>query len=69
YGLFKTNHKRIADYPALSRYLERLLAEPAFAKNTKPVHIKAGYYSIKALNPPGIVPKGPALPWFKYLTN
>ena len=25
-------------------------------------HIKAGYYSIKALNPNGIVPKGPDLP-------
>lgn len=25
-------------------------------------HIKAGYYSVKALNPNGIVPKGPDLP-------
>jgi glutathionyl-hydroquinone reductase len=26
-------------------------------------HIKRGYYSIKALNPTGIVPKGPDLEW------
>jgi glutathionyl-hydroquinone reductase len=27
-------------------------------------HIKRGYYSIKALNPNGIVPLGPDLQWF-----
>lgn len=26
-------------------------------------HIKRGYYSIKALNPTGIVPAGPELAW------
>jgi hypothetical protein len=26
-------------------------------------HIKRGYYSIKALNPGRIVPRGPALDW------
>jgi glutathionyl-hydroquinone reductase len=26
-------------------------------------HIKRGYYSIKALNPNGIVPVGPELSW------
>jgi putative glutathione S-transferase len=26
-------------------------------------HIKRGYYSIKALNPNGIVPLGPRLDW------
>ena len=65
YGLFKTNLKRIADYPALSAYLDRLMQIPAFRQNTYPDHIKTGYYSVKALNPAGIVPKGPDLKWFK----
>lgn len=67
HGLFKTNTKSIADFSALSAYLERLLKFDAFAKNTRVDHIKAGYYSIKALNPSGIVPQGPELKWFKYL--
>ncbi|MFM2480532.1 glutathione S-transferase family protein [Celerinatantimonas sp. YJH-8] len=67
HGLFKTNKKRISDYPNLSRYLVDLLQIPAFAENTNVTHIKQGYYSIKALNPPQIVPKGPALDWLQYL--
>ncbi|CAG8999169.1 MAG: Glutathionyl-hydroquinone reductase PcpF [Candidatus Celerinatantimonas neptuna] len=67
YGIFKTNKKRISDYCNLSRYLDSLLQIEAFAKNTNIKHIKAGYYSIKALNPNQIAPKGPELDWFKYL--
>ncbi len=67
HGLFKTNIKAISDYPALSAYLERLLKVEAFAKNTRVDHIKAGYYSVKVLNPSGIVPQGPDMDWFKYL--
>ncbi|WP_286239120.1 glutathione S-transferase family protein [Neptuniibacter halophilus] len=67
YGLFKTNLHQIGNYPSVSAYLERLLQIPAFAKNTRIDHIKAGYYSIKALNPNGIVPAGPQLPWFRWL--
>ena len=66
YGLFKTNKRHIADYPALSAYLDRLLQISAFRDNTNIDHIKAGYYSVKALNPNGIVPEGPELPWFKW---
>lgn len=69
HGLFKTNVKSISDYSGLSAYLERLLKIDAFAKNTRVDHIKAGYYSIKALNPSQIVPKGPQLDWFKYLSK
>ena len=68
HGLFKTNVKTLADFTALSDYLERLLKIKAFAENTRIDHIKAGYYSIKALNPTGIIPQGPYLDWFKYLT-
>ncbi len=68
YGLFKTNRQRISDYPNLTAYIKRLLLVPAFSENTKIDHIKAGYFSIKALNPTGIVPKGPELDWFIYLS-
>lgn len=67
HGLFKTNIKAISDYPALSAYLDRLLKIEAFAKNTRVDHIKAGYYSVSALNPSGITPQGPYMDWFKYL--
>lgn len=60
HGLFKANLRRIADYPALSAYQARLLENPAFRGTVNIGHIKRGYYSIKALNPSGIVPLGPA---------
>ncbi|MBF9031598.1 glutathione S-transferase family protein [Rhodobacterales bacterium HKCCE3408] len=60
HGLFRTNLRRIADYPALSRYLETMLTLPGVADTVSIDHIKTGYYSIKALNPPQIIPRGPA---------
>ena len=59
FGLFKCNLRRIADYPALSRYQARILAIPGVRDTVSIDHIKRGYYSIKALNPTGIVPVGP----------
>ena len=53
--------RRIADYPNLSAHLERMLAVPGMAGTVNIDHIKRGYYSIKSLNPTGIVPLGPAL--------
>ena len=67
FSLFKTNRQRISDYLNISRYLDRLLQIPAFADNTSVSHIKSGYYSIKALNPSGIVPAGPHLNWCRYI--
>lgn len=61
YGLFKCNLKPLSAYPAVYDYLARLLDMPAFAASVRPNHIKAGYYSIKALNPGGIIPGGPQL--------
>ncbi|WP_374643146.1 glutathione S-transferase family protein [Tabrizicola sp.] len=60
HGLFKTNLRRIADYPRLQAHMERILRLPGVAETVNLDHIKAGYYSIKALNPSGIVPAGPA---------
>jgi putative glutathione S-transferase len=63
YGLFRANLRRLADYPRLSAYPERTLAVPGVRETVNLDHIKRGYYSIKALNPNGIVPTGPELAW------
>ena len=60
HGLFKCNLKRVADYPALAAYVTRILDMPGIRETVDIEHIKRGYYSIKALNPTGIVPLGPA---------
>lgn len=59
HGLFKCNLRQLRDFPALSDYLQRLLAIPGVRETVSIDHIKQGYYSIKALNPNGIVPAGP----------
>ena len=61
HGLFKCNLRRLIDYPNLTAYLQRMLAIPGVSKTVNIDHIKQGYYSIKALNPIGIVPLGPEL--------
>jgi putative glutathione S-transferase len=61
-GIFKCNLRRIADYPALSAYLLRILAIPGVRETVDIDHIKRGYYSLLALNPNGIVPLGPEIP-------
>lgn len=60
YGLFKCNRDRIKDMPRLHRYMMGILNQPEVAETVNLTHIKAGYYSVKALNPTGIVPVGPA---------
>jgi glutathionyl-hydroquinone reductase len=46
--IFKTYRKRIADYPQLSRCMERVLRLPGVVETVNLDHIKAVYYSIKA---------------------
>jgi len=69
HGLFKCNLRRIADYPNLSAYLLRMLEFPGIRDTVNLTHIKQGYYSIKALNPNGIVPLGPDLPGLDPVTR
>ena len=59
HGLFKCNLRRLADYPLLQAYTARVLALKGVRETVDIDHIKAGYYSIRALNPSGIVPLGP----------
>lgn len=63
HGLFKCNLRRLADYPHLTAYTARVHRLPGIAETVNIDHIKRGYYSIKALNPTGIVPLGPRLDW------
>ncbi|MDQ1158677.1 putative glutathione S-transferase [Sphingomonas sp. SORGH_AS 950] len=64
HGHFKCNVRRVQDYPALEGLLERMLAIPAIAETVHLDHIKTHYYaSHLELNPTGIVPAGPDLPW------
>ncbi len=60
-GLFKTNRRQIADYPKLQQFLKTVLNIPGIRDTVRIDHIKAGYYSIKSLNPNGLVPTGPDL--------
>lgn len=63
YGLFKTNLKHLHDYPRIGDYMARILALPGIRETVNIDHIKAGYYSIKELNPSGIIPAGPLALW------
>jgi putative glutathione S-transferase len=59
HGAFKTNWRRVADYPALCAYTKRLYEHPQIHPTVNFDHIRRGYYSVKAINPTQIVPKGP----------
>jgi len=59
HGLFKCNRNTLKSMRHLHSYMHRILAIKGIRETVKIDHIKAGYYSIKALNPTGIVPIGP----------
>ncbi len=64
YGHFKCNLRRLADYPALWEYTRTLCRVPGIAETVNLTHIKRHYYlSHPWLDPTGIVPAGPALPF------
>ena len=61
---FKTNLRRLADYPNLWGYARDLYQQPAFGSTTDFSHIKRHYYTTHPhLNPRRIVPAGPVLDW------
>lgn len=62
YGLFKCDRNLIREMPNLYAYMQRIYNLDGISRTVNIEHIKAGYYSIKALNPNGIVPIG-ASPW------
>lgn len=63
HGAFKCNLQRALDYPHLQTYLKRVCLLPSMAATVSIDPIKQGYCAIITLNPNGIVPAGPCLPW------
>jgi len=61
-GHFKTNSKRLADYPNLWAYTRELYQQPGVAATVDMHHIKHHYYrSHESINPTRIVPRGPTI--------
>jgi putative glutathione S-transferase len=61
-GHFKTNLRRIADYPNLWAYTRELYQVPGVQSTINMHHIKQHYYgSHESINPTHIVPMGPAI--------
>jgi len=58
FSLFKCNKRRIADYPNLSNYMRELYQVPGVAATVTPRYYVINYWSIKLVNPTGIIPKG-----------
>lgn len=61
-GHFKTNKRRIVDYPNLWAYTRELYQKPGVAGTVNMDHIKTHYYmSHPSINPNRIVPRGPEI--------
>jgi glutathionyl-hydroquinone reductase len=58
FSLFKCNKRRIADYPNLLNYMRELYLLPGVAATVKPRYYVINYWSIKKVNPSGIIPNG-----------
>jgi len=61
---FKTNLKRVAEYPSLLAFLRACYALPAVKQSTNITHFKMHYFtSHPSINPNGIIPgsNGPSL--------
>ncbi len=62
YNHFKTNKKRLRDYPNLWAYTLELYQVPGVGDTVNMEHIKYHYFaSHRSINPTGIVPKGPEI--------
>ncbi|MDH5356456.1 MAG: glutathione S-transferase family protein [Gammaproteobacteria bacterium] len=62
YNHFKTNKKRLIEYPSLWAYTRELYQVPGVAETVNMDHIKYHYFaSHRSINPTGIVPKGPEI--------
>jgi putative glutathione S-transferase len=62
YNHFKTNKKRLMDYPNLWAYTRELYQVPSVAETVNMDHIKHHYFaSHSSINPTGVVPKGPEI--------
>lgn len=63
-GHFKTNLRRIVDYPNLWAYTRELYQHPGVAETVNFDHIKRHYYvTHPQINPTRVVPMGPIIDW------
>ena len=61
---FKCNLRRLVDYPNLWPYTRDLYQTAGFGDTTNFDHIRRHYYCTHdQINPVGIVPRGPEIPW------
>jgi putative glutathione S-transferase len=58
FSLFKCNRQRIADYPNISNYMRELYQVPGVAGTVRARYYVINYWSIRRVNPTGIIPKG-----------
>jgi len=58
FSLFKCNRRRIADYPNLSNYMRELYQLPGIAATVRARDYVINFWSIRRVNPTGIIPKG-----------
>jgi putative glutathione S-transferase len=63
HGQFKCNLRRLVDYPNLWAYARDLYQRPGFGETVDFEAYKQGYYSIRQINPTGIVAIGPVNDW------
>ena len=62
HGHFKCNLRRVADYPALWRFVREIYNLPNVSETVNLHHIKHHYYeSHTTINPTGVVPLGPVI--------
>ena len=52
------NRQRIADFPNLTNYMRELYQLPGIAATVKARYYVINYWSIRRVNPTGIIPKG-----------
>jgi len=65
---FKTDKKRIVDYPNLWRFTRRIYQLEGVAQTVHFDHIRAHYFrSHPTINPHGIIPVGPTIDWWSPL--
>ena len=63
---FKTNLKRIVDYPNIWGFTRDIYQAPGVAETVDMAHIKTHYFvSHRHINPYGIVPDGPEINFFE----
>jgi putative glutathione S-transferase len=64
HGHFKCNRNKLTEMPVLWAYARDLFQTPGFGETVDFDHIKRHYYGTHgAINPTGIVPRGPASAW------